>query len=248
MMLRKIAIFNRKGGTGKTATAVSLAHGLAIKAKRVLLLDCDPQGNVATWLGVKAERTLYHLLMDAAELSECIENARENLDVIASNETLIAADQALVGEVGREKVLAEKLQGLRGYDYAILDCPPSLSIVAQNVLMYADKVIVPLTRDYLALEALRKIVKNLEQIKTRLGKRIELALIVPTFFDGQTNLARECLAELDEKFPGKVAEPIRKNVRIKEAAGAKQTIFEYAPASHGAEDYQKLVERVCHGK
>lgn len=246
--MKKIAVFNRKGGTGKTATAVSLAHGLAMKGKRVLLIDCDPQGNVATWLGVTPKQTLYHLLMDAAELQDCIVNARENLDVIASNETLIAADQALIGEVGREKVLAEKLQGLRGYDYVLLDCPPSLSIVAQNALMYVDKLIVPLTMDYLALDALRKIVKNLEQIKTRLGKRIELALIVPTFFDGQTNLARECLAELEQKFPGKVAEPVRKNVRIKEAAGAKQTIFEYAPASHGAEDYQKLVERVYHGK
>lgn len=248
MTLRKIAIFNRKGGTGKTATAVSLAHGLAMKGKRVFLLDCDPQGNVATWLDVTPKQTLYHLLMDSAALSGCIVNARENLDVIASNETLIAADQALVGEVGREKVLTEKLQGLRGYDYAILDCPPSLSIIAQNALMFADKVIVPLTMDFLSLEALKKIVKNLEQIRTRLGKRIELALIVPTFFDAQTNLARECLAELEQKFRGKVAEPIRKNIRIKEAAGAKQTIFEYAPASHGVEDYQKLVERVYHGK
>lgn len=246
--MRKIVIFNRKGGTGKTATAVSLAHGLAMKGKRVLLIDADPQGNVATWLGVIPKQTLYHLLMDAAELQDCIVNARTNLDVIASNETLIAADQALVGEVGREKVLTEKLQYVRGYDYVLLDCPPSLSIVLQNALMYADQVIVPLTMDYLALDALRKIVKNFEQIRTRLGKRIELALIVPTFFDGQTNLARECLAELEKKFPGKVAEPIRKNVRIKEAAGAKQTIFEYAPASHGVEDYQKLVERVWYGK
>jgi chromosome partitioning protein len=212
------------------------------------LIDCDPQGNVATWLGIAPKQTLYHLLMDAAELPDCIVSARENLDVIASNETLIAADQALVGEVGREKVLAEKLQSLRGYDYAILDCPPSLSIVAQNALMYVDKVIVPLTMDYLALDALRKIVKNLDQIKARLGKEIKLSLVVPTFFDGQTNLARECLAELEQKFLGKVAESIRKNIRIKEAAGAKQTIFEYAPASHGAEDYQKLVERVNRGK
>jgi chromosome partitioning protein len=246
--MKKIVIFNRKGGTGKTATAVNLAHGLAMKGKHVLLIDCDPQGNVATWLGVASKQTLYHLLMDAAELPDCVVSARENLDVIASNETLIAADQALVGEVGREKVLTEKLQGLRGYDYAILDCPPSLSIVAQNALMYADRVIVPLTMDYLALEALKKIVKNLEQIKSRLGRRIELALIVPAFYDDRINLFRECLAELRERFPGRVSEPIRKNVRIKEAAGAKQTIFEYAPSSLGAEDYQKLVERVHHGK
>ena len=240
-----IAVFNRKGGTGKTSTAVSLGHGLALAGKRVLLLDCDPQGNVSISLGISANRTLYHLLIDDEAFEDCVVTARDGLDIIPANETLVAADQALVAEIGREKVLAEKLDGASdNYDFVLLDCAPSLNIINLNALLYADELYVPISMDYLALVGVKKILDNIDRVKKRLNKDIDITLVIPTFFDIRNNISKEILDTLRQRFADRVADPIRINVRLKEAPSYKQTIFEYSPGSTGAQDYKKLTERV----
>ena len=244
-MVKIVTIFNRKGGTGKTSTAVSLAHGLALAGKRVLLIDCDPQGNVAVWLNLDQKHSLYHLFMADVSPEECIISTRKNLDVIIGNESLIAADQALVGEMGREKILSEKLSGVSDkYDFILMDCPPSLSVVSLNALMYCNEVYIPISMEYLALVGVKKILDNLEQIRKRLDKKIEVGLVIPTLYDQRNNISGEILETLKQKFLDKVTDPIRVNVRIKEAPSHKKTIFEYASNSTGALDYQKLTDRV----
>lgn len=240
-----ISIFNRKGGTGKTSTAVSLSHGLAKAGKQVLLVDCDPQGNVAVWFGLNVERTLYHIMVTGDSPETCTVSVREGLDVIPANETLVVADQALAAEMGREKVLSEKMDGVsKKYDFVLLDCAPSLSILNLNALMYADELYVPISMDYLALVGVKKILDNIERVRTRLNKALDIGLVIPTFFDIRNNISKEILDSLQQKFKGRVTDPIRINVRIKEAPSHKQTIFEYAPRSAGAQDYEKLTKKV----
>jgi len=246
---RRIAILNQKGGTGKTTTAVNLAAGLAERDHDVLLIDTDAQGNVGVSLGVAGERSLYHVLVDGAEPSEVAVPVRGKLDVITSDATLAAAEIWLARQSTeqRSRILTKRLNSMaisRRYDHVIIDCGPSLNLLNQNALSYADEVIIPVTCDYLALVGVKQVLRTIKDVERHLGHAVRVSAVLPTFYDGRTRLAREVLETLQGHFKTKCLEPIRLNTRLAEAPSHKKTIFEYAPTSHGAADYNRVCDWV----
>ncbi len=241
---RRIAVFNHKGGTGKTTTAINVAAGLAEKGLRVLLVDVDPQGNVGVSLGLKSERTLYHVLVLGTDPREVAVPVRANLDVITSNETLAAAEVYLASRPARDRVLRERMMGSDAYDVVVLDCSPSLSLLNQNALCYADSVLIPVSCDYLALVGVKQCVRTLGHVHEALKHPVYILGVIPTFYDARHKLGREVTDTLQKKFEDLCFPPVRANMKLREAPAAKQTIFEYAPDSHGAEDYATVVDRV----
>lgn len=246
---RRVAILNQKGGTGKTTTAVNLAAGLAERENDCLLIDTDAQGNVGVSLGVAGEQSLYHVLVDGADPSDASVPVRQHLDVITSDGTLAAAEIWLARQNPdlRSKVLTRRLnlmQVSRRYDYVIIDCGPSLNLLNQNALSYADEVIIPVTCDYLALVGVKQVLRTIKDVERHLSHAVRISAVLPTFYDGRTRLAREVLETLQGHFKHKCLEPIRHNTRLAEAPSHKKTIFEYAPASHGAADYNRVCDWV----
>ena len=242
---RRIAVFNHKGGTGKTTTAVNLAAGLAERGMRVLLIDADGQGNVGASLGISGEQNLYHVLVNGMPADQAAVPVRANLDVLTSNELLAAAELYLAGRPNRHRVMRDRLgDRVEGYDVVVLDCAPALSLMNQNALVYADSVLVPVSCDYLSLIGVRQVLRTLKSVRTLLKHRVQLLGVVPTFFDVRNKISREAVDALTEHFGERCLMPIRVNTKLREAPSAKQTIFEYAPDSHGALDYLALVDRV----
>jgi chromosome partitioning protein len=244
---RRLAIINQKGGTGKTTTAINLAAGLAEREHDVLLVDLDAQGNVGASLGVRGERSVYHLLCQdpPTTLDETIIPVRKHLDVVSSDATLALAEVWLARLDGaRDRVLGERLGNLRGrYQYVVLDCGPSLSLLNQNALSFADEVMIPVSCDYLALVGVKQVLKTLKDIDKHLGHTVRIAGVVPTFFDARIRLAREAVETLSGHFKERLYEPIRRSTRLAEAPSHRQTIFEFAPESSGADDYRRLCDR-----
>ncbi len=256
---RRLAILNQKGGTGKTTTAVNLAAGIADRGYDVLLVDMDAQGNVGTSLGIRSDLSLYHLLVDAplaaptetdphatrpTRVEDVIVPVRGKLDVITADATLAQAEVHLARlEAGRDRVLGTHLSRLKRYQYIVLDCGPSLNLLNQNALTFADEVLIPVSCDYLALVGVKQVLRTLKDIDKHLGHTVRIAGVVPTFFDSRTRLAREAVDTLSGHFKERMYEPIRRSTRLAEAPSKRQTIFEYAPESSGADDYRRLVER-----
>jgi chromosome partitioning protein len=246
---RRIAILNQKGGTGKTTTAVNLAAGLGEREQDVLLIDTDAQGNVGVSLGVNGEKSLYHVLVEGADPTDACVPVRSNLDVITSDSTLAAAEIWLARQSvdARSKMLTKRLNLMsisRRYDFVIIDCGPSLNLLNQNALSYVDEVIIPVTCDYLALVGVKQVLRTIKDVERHLGHAVRVSAVLPTFYDGRTRLAREVLETLQGHFKHKCLEPIRHNTRLAEAPSHKKTIFEYAPVSHGAADYNRIVDWV----
>lgn len=245
----RLAIFNHKGGTGKTTTTVSIAAGLAMRGYKVLLVDTDSQGNVGVSLGVKAEKTLYHCLVMGLKPQDIAVKVRENLDLVPSNETLAAAELYLAGRQNRDRVLRDRLApALSHYDVVILDCSPSLSLLNQNALVFADGVLVPVACDYLSLVGVRQVIKTIKNVNSLLHHPVQIAGVLPTFYDARARICRDAWGTLKEHFGDRCFEPVRSTIKIKEAPAQGKTIFEYAPDSHAAEDYQRVVERLVTGR
>lgn len=242
---RRVAILNQKGGTGKTTTAVNLAAALAERGGSVLLIDADSQGNVGASLGVRGDKTLYHVLVEGLPAEEAIVPVRGNLDVLCADASLAAADVWLARlDEGRDRLLADRLDGaLRRWDYVVLDCGPSLSLLNQNALRFVDEVLIPVSCDYLALVGVKQVLRTLKDVERHLGHHVRIAGVIPTFYDGRVRLAREAVDTLREYFKERTYEPIRRTSKLAEAPSHRQTIFEYAPDSNGADDYRALVER-----
>jgi chromosome partitioning protein len=246
---RRVAILNQKGGTGKTTTAVNLAAGLAEREQDVLLIDTDAQGNVGVSLGVNGEKSLYHVLVEGADPTDACVPVRQHLDVITSDSTLAAAEIWLARQSveARSKMLTKRLNLMsvsRRYDFVLIDCGPSLNLLNQNALSYVDEVIIPVTCDYLALVGVKQVLRTIKDVERHLGHAVRISAVLPTFYDGRTRLAREVLETLQGHFKHKCLEPIRHNTRLAEAPSHKKTIFEYAPVSHGAADYNRIVDWV----
>ena len=245
---RRIAIFNHKGGTGKTTTAVSVAAGLAARGKRVLLVDTDAQGNVSVSLGAGSERSLYHVLVMGLRVGDAVKEVRPNLHLLPSNETLAAAELYLAGRQNRDRVLADRLSAAAAeYDYVVLDCSPSLSLMNQNALVFADSVLVPVACDYLSLVGVRQVLKTVKNVNSLLHHPVQIWGVLPTFFDGRAKICNEAVATLKDHFGDKCLPPIRAAIKVKEAPSVGQTIFEYAAGSNAAEDYGVIVDRIVDG-
>ena len=242
---RRIAVFNHKGGTGKTTTAIHLAAGFSGAGKRVLLVDADAQGNVAAALGLRPEKSLYHVLVQGVKVSEAILHVGPNLDVLCSNEALAAAELYLAGRPNRDRVLRERMGGGgHDYDVVVIDCAPALSLMNQNALVYADAVVVPVSCDYLSLVGLKQVLKTLRSVRELLGHSVELLGVIPTMLDVRNRSCAEALELLRQHFADRCLPSIRVNARLREAPHAHQTVFDLAPESHGAHDYRALVKHL----
>lgn len=237
----RIAVLNQKGGTGKTTTAISLAAGLAEAGRKVLLVDSDPQGNVAASLGVRTGRNLYHVLMEGAAVEDIAVPLGRDFDVLSSDGTLAHAELAFAREPGRAGVFMERL-GNAPYDHIVVDCGPALSMLNQHTLCFVDEVLVPVACEYLSLVGVKQLLSTVKRVNTNFGHPLVIAGVLPTFFDGRTKGCHEALDALKEHFGELCLPPIRANVRLKEAPRHKKSIFEYDTASSGAEDYRVIVK------
>jgi chromosome partitioning protein len=242
---RVLAVFNQKGGTAKTTTSVHVAAGLARAGKKVLLVDTDGQGNVAASLGLAPERTLYHVIVMGLSYREAVVNARPGLDVLTSNETLAAAELYLAGQKQRDRVLAQRLaEAKNDYEMVVVDCSPSLSLLNQNALIFADGVLCPVACDYLSLLGVRQVLRTIKQINRLLGHPLALAGVLPTLFDQRARICREAVDSLRESFGDVCFDPIHFAIKAKEAPAQGKTLFEYAPGSPAADDYARVVSRI----
>ncbi len=242
--MRKISIINQKGGVAKTTTTINLATCLAAKGKRVLVLDLDPQGNVGTCLCVKNEKTMYDLLVNDTDPFDCIVNVGENFDVILSDSTLAKAELILAGETSRETVLRRRLEPIFNYDYILIDCPPSLSLLNMNALIFANEAFIPVSTDFLALEGLKKMVQLIDEINEVFDHDLKITSVIPTMYDVRSRSNKETLEQLKRGYEDLVTDPIRINSKLREAPSVGKTIFDYARTSRGAKDYMKLANTV----
>ena len=244
-MSKIIAIANQKGGVGKTTTAVNLCCALKMKGKRVLLLDCDPQGNSSSGMGVDKHSTpsAYELITKTADILDCIRKTPYG-DVIPSNKELSGATVELVNKVRREYVLKDALQLVyNDYDYIFIDCPPSLELLTLNALVAADSVLIPMQCEYYALEGIADLMTTIKLCNKRLNPSLKIQGIVLTMYDSRTNLTQQVAFELKEYFGGKVYETvIPRSVRLSEAPSHGKPGVAYDKIGKGSRAYMRLAE------
>jgi chromosome partitioning protein len=258
--MRSIAIMNQKGGVGKTTTAVNLSAALVELGQTVCLMDLDPQAHATLHLGVSVnpgEPTIYDVLLDETPLAPARRMVSDRLSLVPSHLDLAAAEMELAGEVGREVILRDKLhQDGETFDYLIVDCPPSLGVLTINALAAVNEVFLPLQPHFLALHGLSKLLRTIEVVVKRLNHDLRLSGVVLCMYESGTRLANEVAADVHEFFDQRAAEGaqwahartfatrVRRNIRLAEAPSFGQSIFQYAPQSHGADDYRQLAREV----
>ena len=244
--MRKIAIVGFKGGIGKTTTCVNLGAALALKGHRVLLIDTDTQANVATALGVtnKVKKNLADVLNRKASAEESIIKARKNLDLLPGSLDLFKAQQRMVLEMAREEIFEELFAGLQeNYDYHLVDCAPSLSLLTINTIVYVEEVFIPVSMESLATTGAQQFKTYLQSIVKRLGRGAQLRLVIPTMYDPRRRISAQTVNLLRGLGP-RLTEPIWVDTKLSEAPGVGQTIFEYDSRSRAAGDYNRLAETV----
>jgi chromosome partitioning protein len=249
-MAKVYALANQKGGVGKTTTAVNLGAYLALRGKRTLVVDIDPQANATSSLGFDKqaiEPSIYHALLREVPISRLILlTDRVHLDLVPSSPALAGAEVELVPQLAREFRLREALSPVLGrYDYVLIDCPPSLGLLTVNALAAAHGVLIPIQCEYLPLEGVGLLLKTINLVRQRLNPRLGIAGLIMTMYDGRTNLAQQVVAEVRTHFPKQVFRTvIPRSVRLSEAPSHGQTILQYAPSSPGALAYQALADEV----
>lgn len=243
--MRKIAISLSKGGVGKSSSAVYICHGLARSGKKVLLIDTDDQGQDAFLLGVKPPHSLADVLNEDMSAKEAIYQARPNLWILAGGKSLSGVKRTIGRkDYGAEQTLADAIKPLeKQFDYIIIDTSPAWDALTINSLFYANEVLTPVSLEVLTMNSLAEFVTRLESVK-KFNKGLKHCYVLPTFHDGRVKKSAEILNQLKKHFTNKLCDPIKYNVRISESAGFGKTIFEYAPTSPGAKDYQRVIERI----
>jgi chromosome partitioning protein len=252
LSMQQIAIVNMKGGVGKTTTAIHVAAGLAREGSRVLLVDADPQGNVGHALGVHKERTIRELMLGEASLDDVIiRGVRDRLDVISSTPAAFALETQLAGAPQRETILSRRLKGLTGYDAVVIDTSPAMSLLTYNVLLYAAELVIPVGMDGMAILGARQTLAGVREIRELWpDRRLDLLAILPTSVNLTTNATRAAFEAFDEdvELRERLYRPgIRQCIDVTYAITQRQTIWEYAPRSRGAEDYDAFVRFVAKG-
>lgn len=244
-----IAVANQKGGVGKTTTSVNLSAALAKLDKKVLLIDCDPQGNATSGLGIdknELELSVYDALIEKTDIKKIIVHTDFDLDVVPSVMDLAGAEVELVEAEDKLYRLQAALEKVRSaYDYIIIDCPPSLGHVTLNALTAADSVLLPLQCEFYALEGLSQLMNTIQMVKEQFNEALSIEGLVLTMYDSRTNLSEQVVQEIKEHFPDKVySSKIPRNVRLSEAPSFGKPIFAYAASSKGAAAYMALAEEV----
>lgn len=250
-MCRIIAIANQKGGVGKTTTAINLAACLAEARKKILLIDCDPQGNATSGLGIDKdhlENSIYEVLLDECGIRQAMQavDGVENLTVLPSNVNLAGAEVELLEVEDKEYILSNTVDYIRDdYDYILIDCPPSLNILTVNAMTTADSVLVPIQCEYYALEGISQLIHTVELVKERLNPDLTIDGVVFTMYDARTNLSADVVASVRENLNTKVYNTIiPRNVRLAEAPSHGLPIHLYDSRSSGAESYRNLAREV----
>ncbi|MBQ6622254.1 MAG: ParA family protein [Mogibacterium sp.] len=248
-MGKAIAIFNQKGGVGKTTTNINLGACLARLGKRILLVDVDPQGNTTSGIGLvkrELEETVYDaMIMDHYDVRDAIVRTDvPNLDILPASIDLAGAEIELVNLRNRENRLRSALQKVREqYDYIFIDCPPSLGLLTINALTAADGVLIPIQCEYYALEGVSQLMSTIELVRRSMNPNLQVTGVLLSMFDGRTNLALQVVQEVKKYFGRKVfSTVIPKNVRLAEAPSYGLSILDYDPSSKGARAYLALAE------
>ena len=256
-MGRIIAIANQKGGVGKTTTSINLASALAEKGKKVLVIDTDPQGNTTSGFGIdknEIDRTIYELMIGECSIDEVITRnvvkGIDGVDIIPSNVNLAAVEIELIDSDNKEYILREAISGIRDdYDFIIIDCPPSLSMLTVNAMTTANTVLVPIQCEYYALEGLSQLVDTVNLVKDRLNPELDMEGVVFTMFDSRTNLSLQVVENVKEHIQENVYKTIiPRNIRLAEAPSYGLPINVYEPKSAGAEAYRLLANEVIDRK
>jgi chromosome partitioning protein len=247
-----LAVANQKGGVGKTTTSVNLAAGLAQSGRRVLLVDLDPQGNATMGSGVekgKLERTVYHVLLGLGDAANIRMRVDSGYDLIPANRDLAGAEVELVNLPNREARLRSALERIAAdYDFILIDCPPSLSLLTVNAFAAAEEVLIPMQCEYYALEGLSDLVGTIKRVRAHLNPRLEIAGLLRTMFDPRNTLAHQVSQQLEQHFGDKVYRTlVPRNVRLAEAPSYGAPAVTWDKASKGAQAYVALTEEILKG-
>jgi len=247
-MSKIIALCNQKGGVGKTTCTLNIAAGMEKIGKKVLLIDLDPQAHLTYCLGIQAHeltQTIYDVFKGNRRIADVVLQI-DGIAVVPSSLDLAGLEMELAGVPGREFLLRESLVQTDGYDFILMDCPPSLGILTLNALTAAQEIYIPLQTEFLALKGMSKLIDTIETVKKRLNKDMEITGIIGTRYDARRKLNKGIIETIGERFGDKLFQTIiRENISLAEAPGYGQTIFAYAPKSYGAEDYLALAREIA---
>jgi chromosome partitioning protein len=243
--MKTISIMNHKGGTGKTTSSINIGAGLAKKGLKVLLLDIDSQANLTEGLGKgDPELSIYDSIRENKKLQ--ILNVTENLDLVPSSIDLLGAEMEIVSKIGREQILHKLLKPIRSeYDYIIIDCPPSVGLLTVNAMVASDTILLPLQGEYFAYKGVDRLLGIVQEVRENLNEKLEIGGVFITQINPNRILTKTIVEKLTEDLQDKVFNTkIRINVALAEAQLQGQTIFDYAPDSNGAKDYEMLVDEI----
>lgn len=249
MAAKIYALAQQKGGVGKTTTAINLGAALVERGRKVLLVDVDPQGALSAGLGLdplELKQTVYNVLRGEVEAAAVLHETEAGVSLLPANIDLAASEIELVSEPGRERILKEKLAALaEAYDYVLIDCPPSLSLLTLNALSASSGVIIPVQTQYFALRGLDLLFKTIEKVQKRINPGLKVVAILPTMHDARTLHAREVIEELRTTYGALVCNTaIPLTVKLPDSAMAGQSVLKFSPGSPATEAYRQLAEEV----
>jgi chromosome partitioning protein len=245
--MKTICVLNMKGGVGKTTTAIHIGAGLARRGERVLLIDADPQGNVSHALGIRQRGTIREVMLGEKSPPEVIvQGVRTGLDVLPSSTGAFSLEQQLAGQPQRETILRRKLGRIEGYDAMVIDTSPAMSLLTYNALLCSDRLVIPISMDSLAIAGARQTMSGITEIRELWPERdLRVAAVLPTFVNSNTNATRAALSALEKDpllSPYVYPRGIRQCLDLTYATASRQTIWEYAPLSRAAQDFDALAD------